>query len=76
MLETIVTIIYVVICLAIVILVLMQEGESGLSSSIGGGSANSYWGKNKDRSIEGAIPKLTGILAGVYVVLSIILNMI
>ena len=45
MLETIVTIIYVLICLAIVVLVLMQEGKSGLSSSIGGGSANSYWGE-------------------------------
>ncbi|NMB43046.1 MAG: preprotein translocase subunit SecG [Clostridiales bacterium] len=76
MLETIVTIIYVLICLAIVVLVLMQEGKSGLSSSIGGGSANSYWGKNKDRSIEGSVPKLTGIFAGIYIVLSIVLNMI
>ncbi|NLJ89363.1 MAG: preprotein translocase subunit SecG [Clostridiales bacterium] len=76
MLKTIVTIIYLLICLAIVVLVLMQEGKSGLSSSIGGGTANSYWGRNKDRSIEGSIPKLTGILAGVYVVLSIVLNIL
>ena len=76
MLKTIVTIIYLLICLAIFVLVLMQEGKSGLSSSIGGGTANSYWGRNKDRSIEGSIPKLTGILAGVYVVLSIVLNIL
>lgn len=76
MLETILTIIYVLICIAIVVVVLMQEGKSGLSSSIGGGAANSYWGKNKDRSIEGFIPKLTGVLVAVYIVLSIVLNMI
>ena len=54
----------------------MQEGKSGLSSTLGGGESNSYWGKNKDRAIEGSIPKITGILAAVYMVLSIVLNMI
>lgn len=70
------SVIYVIICIAIIVLVLMQEGKSGLSSTLGGGESNSYWGKNKDRAIEGSIPKITGILAAVYMVLSIVLNMI
>ncbi len=76
MLETVLTVVYILICIAIVILVLMQEGKSGLSSTIGGGESNSYWGKNKDRAIEGTIPKATGILVLVYMIISILLNMV
>ena len=78
MLENIITVIYILVCITIIVLVLMQEGKSGgLSSSIGGSSSsNSYWGKNKDRSIEGSIPRLTGIFAVVYIVLSIVLNVL
>ncbi len=76
MLKTIVTIIYILICIALVVLVLMQEGKSGLSSAVAGSNTNSYWGKNKGNSIEGTIPKITGILAAAFMVLSIVLNML
>lgn len=75
MLEKVATVIYIIICIALIVLVLMQEGKSGLSSTISG-SSNSYWGKNKDRSLEGAIPKLTGVLAALFIILSIVLNML
>lgn len=76
MLKVVMGVIYVIVCIAIIILVLMQEGKSsGLSSTIGG-SSNSYWGKNKDRSVEGSMPKITGILAATYFVISILLNML
>ena len=53
-LRTALTIIYIIICVALVVIVLMQEGKSaGLSGSING-VADTYWGKNKGRSIEGA----------------------
>lgn len=76
MLKNIVTIVYILICIAIVVLVLMQEGKSGLSSTLGGASSNSYWGKHKGSSIEGTLPKITGTLVAVYMVLSVVLNMI
>ncbi len=75
MLENIITVIYILVCIAVIVLVLMQEGKSGLSGAIGG-SSNSYWGKNKDRSIEGSLPKITATLAVAYIVLSIVLNML
>lgn len=75
MLKTIVTIIYVIICVALIVLVLMQEGKEGLSSTISG-SSNSYWGKNKDHSLEGSLPKITGVLAALFIILSVVLNAI
>ena len=74
-LKGIVTVIYVLVCIALVVVVLMQEGKSaGLSGAING-VADTYWGKNKGRSMEGALEKITKILALVFVVLSIVLNL-
>jgi len=75
-LKVIVTIIYVIICIALVVIVLMQEGKSaGLSGAING-VADSYWGKNKGRSMEGALEKFTKALAVGFIVLSMVLNVI
>ena len=46
-LRGIVTVIYVLLCIALIVVVLMQEGKSaGLSGAING-VADTYWGKNK-----------------------------
>ena len=74
-LKVIVTIIYVAICIGLVIVVLMQEGKSaGLSGAISG-VADTYWGKNKGRSMEGALVKVTRLLSVLFVVLSVVLNL-
>ena len=49
-LRTILTVIFVIICIALTVLVLMQEGKSQGLGSISG-MADTYWGKNKGRSI-------------------------
>lgn len=74
-LRGIVTVLYVLICIALVVIVLFQESKSeGLSGAING-IAETYWGKNKGRSIEGALEKGTKILAVLFVVLSVVLNL-
>jgi preprotein translocase subunit SecG len=74
-LRVVVTVAYVLICLGLVVVVLMQEGKSaGLSGSING-VADTYWGKNKGRSMEGTLVKLTKILACLFVVISVVLNL-
>jgi preprotein translocase subunit SecG len=74
-LRAIVTVVYVLICLGLVVVVLMQEGKSaGLSGSING-VADTYWGKNKGRSMEGALVKITKLLGTLFIVISIVLNM-
>lgn len=74
-LRAIVTVVYVLICLGLVVVVLMQEGKSaGLSGSING-VADTYWGKNKGRSMEGALVKITKLLGVLFIVISVVLNM-
>lgn len=72
-LRTILTIIYVLICIALTVVVLMQEGKSaGLTGAISG-AAESYWGKNKGRSMEGALEKGTKALAALFIIISAVL---
>ena len=74
-LKVIVTIIYIAVCIGLTVVVLMQEGKSaGLSGAING-VADTYWGKNKGRSMEGALVKVTKLLAVLFVVLSVVLNL-
>lgn len=74
-LKIMVQIIYILICIALTVIVLMQEGKSaGLSGALTGAS-ETYWGKNKGRSVEGALSRATKILAALFIVLSIVLNL-
>ena len=72
-LRVILTVIFLIDCIALVALVLMQEGKSAGLGAISG-AAESYWGKNKGRSMEATLVKLTKILAVVFIVLAAILN--
>lgn len=68
------TIIYIIICIALVILVLMQEGKTAGLGAVSG-AAETYWGKNKGRSMEGKLVKITtGLVIG-FMVLAIVLNL-
>lgn len=74
MLKTILTIIYILVCIALTVVVLMQEGKNaGLSGSISG-VADTYWGKNKGRSMEGALEKGTKILAVLFILLTLAID--
>lgn len=74
-LRTVLTVLFVLICIVISVIVLLQEGKSaGLSGSISG-AAESYWGKNKGRSMEGKLEKMTKYLAIAFFVLAVILNL-
>ncbi len=69
------TVLFVIICIFLSAVILLQEGKSaGLSGSIGG-IADSYWGKNKSRSMEGKLEKLTKYAAILWLVLAFILNL-
>ena len=73
--KVLLSIIYVVLGIAISVVILMQEGKSnGLGSAIGG-MADSYWGKNKGRSMEGMLVKITKILAVFFMLLAVVLNL-
>ncbi len=69
------TIIFLAVCVGLVILVLMQEGKSAGLGSIGG-IGDTYWGKNKSRSMEGNMVRFTKILAAAFLIIALGLNMI
>lgn len=74
MIQTVLNIVFVIVCIALTIIVLMQEGKSaGLTGSISG-IADTYWGKNKGRSMEGTLEKITKVLAILLIVLAAVLN--
>ncbi len=73
-LRIVLTVLFILICLALTIIILLQEGKSaGLSGSISG-MAESYWGKNKGRSMEGKLEKFTRVLVILFILMSIVLN--
>ncbi|MGN0346352.1 MAG: preprotein translocase subunit SecG [Lachnospiraceae bacterium] len=73
MLRTVLTIIFIIVCVALSIIVLMQEGKSAGLGAISG-AAESYWGKNKGRSMEGKLVMITRVLAIAFIVLAVVLN--
>jgi preprotein translocase subunit SecG len=74
-LKVIVQIIYILICITLTFVVLKQEGKSaGLSGALTG-STETYWSKNKGRSAEGTLERITKYLAAGFIILSVVLNL-
>lgn len=72
--RIIVTVVFIIVAIALSGIVLMQEGKnSGLSAL--SGVADTYWGKNKGRSMEGMLVKITAVLGAIFMVMAILLNM-
>lgn len=73
LLAIIVNIFYLIICLIIIAVVLLQAGRSaGISGSIAGG-AETFFGKNKGRAYEALLSKYTGWIAVLFVIVSVAL---
>ena len=72
--KIIIQIIFILLCIALTVLVLMQEGNSAGLGAISG-MAETYWGKNKGRSMEGNLVKITKYLAIGFMLISIVLNL-
>ena len=72
--KIILTILFILICIALTVIILMQEGKQAGLGAISG-AADSYWGKNKGRSMEGRLKKFTAILVALFIVISAVLNM-
>ena len=73
-LKTVVTVVYILVCIALTVLVLLQQGKANGLGAVAG-TADTYWGKNKGRSAEGKKILFTRILAVLFFVLSFLLCM-
>ena len=64
----------IITVIVITVVVLMQESkQKGLSGAISG-AADTYWGKNKGRSMEGKLVKITRICVVLFFVIAAVLN--
>lgn len=75
MLKIILSIIFVIICVALSVIILLQEGKSAGLGSVSG-MADTYWGRNKGRSMEGNLEKFTKFAAIGFFVLALLLNIL
>jgi preprotein translocase subunit SecG len=73
-LNTVITIVFIILSIAITVVILMQEGKSAGLGAIAG-AADTYWGKNKGRSMEGMLVKLTRAGVVLFLVLAMALNL-
>ncbi len=70
------TVVHVILALILIAVVLLQSSKNaGLSGSIGGG-AETFFGKNKARTLDGMLSRATTIVAILFVVTSFVLALL
>ncbi len=74
-LQIVISIIFVLVCIALSAIILMQEGKSNGLGAVAG-MADTYWGKNKGRSMEGTLERITKLAAVAFILLAIVLNVL
>lgn len=74
--ENIVMVLHIIASLVLIVVVLLQSGKAaGLSGSIAGG-AETFFGKNKGRTIDAILEKWTAAFAILFLVTSVALSLI
>ena len=73
-LKMILTIVFILVSIVLTVVVLMQQGKNAGLGALAGGS-ETYWGKNKGRSMEGMLDKATKILIAAFIFLAAVLNL-
>ncbi|HBQ63821.1 MAG TPA: preprotein translocase subunit SecG [Clostridiales bacterium] len=73
-LRYIVTALHILFCISIIIIVLLQSGkQAGLSGAIAGG-AETFFGKNKAKTIDAILSKYTTVAAIFFLITSLALQ--
>ncbi|MBQ7039001.1 MAG: preprotein translocase subunit SecG [Clostridia bacterium] len=75
-LITVISVLHIIIAVFLIVVVLLQSGKTaGLSGSIAGG-AESFFGKNKGRTIDAILSKWTSVVAVLFIVTSVALTLL
>ena len=74
-LSVVVSVVYIVFCVAMIGLILSQEGKQQGLGAIGGSGTDTYWAKIKGHTKEGMLPRLTAILAALFLFVSVLIDM-
>lgn len=73
-LNTILSVAFIIISLVITVAILKQEGKTAGLGALSG-TTETYWSKNKGRSMEGILVKVTRICVILFLALALVLNM-
>ena len=73
MLRTILVILFIIDCIALCVVVLMQKGRDSVLGAIAG-SSDTYWDKNKSHSLEGRMLLITRVVTVVFFLLALALS--
>lgn len=71
--QLIMTIVLMLTSLVLIVSVLMQKGDVEGISALGASTGDSYFGRNKDKTVQGKLATLTKISAVAFVVLTIVM---
>lgn len=75
--RNIVLVIYVLDCIALIVLATIQAKDtSGASQTVTGAAANNFYESNKGRTREGKLKRFTIISGVLFVVLAIVLSIL
>lgn len=76
MLKTVLMVLHVLVCLTLIFVVILQSGRSaGITGEVAGG-AETFFGKNKARTLNGMLGRMTTIAAIIFVVTSLALTIV
>ncbi len=74
MLKVVLMVAFILISVILTVIILSQEGkQAGLGSLSGQSNTDSYWSKNKGRSREGILVRVTTVLVVLFFVLAAVL---
>ena len=70
------TIAYIVVALILTVVVLFQKGKDPRESAVMGGSGDTFFSKNKTKTRDGMLEKLTTVFAVLFIILSVVLTFV
>lgn len=71
--KTALTVIFIIICIAMICLVVAQEGKEAGLGSLSGGMSDTYFSKNKGQTLQGKLLKATTVCCVLFFVVAIAL---
>ncbi len=74
-LHIILTVVQVILAVGLVVIVSIQSGKSDGLSALAGGSSDTFMGRNKSKALDAKLAKATKWIGGVFLVLTLVLNL-
>ena len=74
--DTLFLVVQLIVCIVLVLVILFQSGKNSGLGALTGSTSDSYLSKNKQRSKDARLALATKWVAGVFVILTVVLNLI